>query len=131
MSEEDNINEKKILTSRIVFGVLMFIGECMSLLPFLKCCSTKVKSDKHKIWFSIMSCFAAGLLVSISLIHILPEANETYEKILEAQPVSEEKGPHPFPIPYFMFQLGLFIMLTVNTLSGGAGHDHNHDHHHF
>ena len=47
------------------------------------------------MFFSLITCFAAGMLISISLCHILPEANDMYAthlKAVEAAHEAEEKA---------------------------------------
>ena len=42
--------------------------------------------------FSLITCFATGMLISVSLCHILPEANEMYADHLKAAHKAEEKA---------------------------------------
>jgi len=57
-----------------------------------------------------MSCFAAGMLLTLSICHILPEANEKYE---EMQLGKEHKG-HPFPLPFVLFLCGFLFLLFLD-----------------
>jgi hypothetical protein len=77
------------------------------------------------------------MLMSIAILHILPEANEMYHGVLEKEGKAEkirdlmraqnnkgkeeaeeheEEGGHSFPLPFVIFQAGFFLMLTVNTV---------------
>ena len=40
--------------------------------------------------FAALACFSAGLLMSMAILHILPEANEMYESVL----AKEKKAEH-------------------------------------
>jgi hypothetical protein len=65
---------------------MVMSGMCV-FIPYLNCC--KRDQDKHKdptstqrILFAVSACFSAGMLMSISILHILPEANEMYHGVL-------------------------------------------------
>ena len=72
-----------LLAARIGIIVIMILCGLFVLIPYLKCCK---KADKEggamsgqKIFFAVSACFSAGMLISISILHILPEANEMYK----------------------------------------------------
>lgn len=78
-----------------------------------------------------MTCFAAGMLLTISIVHIMPEANALYADYLKE---SEEHDNHrlleendhndhqdkeeghgsEFPLPYVIFLLGFMLMLILD-----------------
>lgn len=144
MSEEAAPTDESMIGPRIVISVCMILAACVVFLPFTKRCQTSKDEPKNScksISFSLSACFAAGMIISISLLHILPEASEKFEGILEkrqkeyeAREVAEAKdhgetapdhhkhdehlklGGHEFPLPYLLFQVGFFFMLTINTV---------------
>jgi hypothetical protein len=107
----------------------MALASMVSLVPFMERCKSKKNEPKdslRNVFFSLMACFAAGMIMTISLLHILPEAHEKYNGILaeklkereEAEVASHEEsvaahwghddhsgeaGSHQFPLPYLLF----------------------------
>jgi hypothetical protein len=93
MSEKD----EDLMGARIVIVVIMILSSCFVFLPFTKRCSRDKNESKticKKIFFTVSACFAAGLLMSISILHILPEANEMYEGVLAKWETEEEAAEH-------------------------------------
>ena len=80
----------KLQTFRIIMITFVFLAGACIFLPYIKCMRKKeeqrdpitplCKGRLHQ--FS--NCFAAGMLFSISLVHILPEAIEMYKTYLKA-----------------------------------------------
>ena len=71
----------------------MLISSCAVFLPFTKRCAhngTEPKNSCKHMFFAVSACFAAGLLMSISVLHILPESNEMYEGVLAKWEAAEE-----------------------------------------
>ena len=82
-----------IMTAKIVIVVVMLLCSCFVFLPFTKKCSSngnRKEGSGRNIFFAVSACFAAGLLMSISVLHILPEANEMYEGVLKKWEIEEE-----------------------------------------
>lgn len=78
-------------------------------LPF-----TKFANKKGGKLFDHMTSFAAGMLLSISVVHILPEATEMYQHYQEANP-SAFQGK--FPWPYVLFYFGFLFMLLLDQVA--------------
>lgn len=79
-------------------------------------------------FFALMTSFAAGMLLSISLVHIMPEASAIYREYKELghadhddhddhrrleEDEHEEEG---FPLPNVIFFLGFMIMLLLDQV---------------
>jgi len=70
-----------LVTPRIIICILLGIVGLFCLLPFhSKCKHTpgKKPSKGKALFYSVMACFAAGMLISIALVHIMPEATALY-----------------------------------------------------
>ena len=133
-----------VMGARIAIICVMLISGSFVFLPFTKKCAHNEKESKtscKNLFFAISACFAAGMLMSISILHILPEANEMYEKVVAVREAEEKakealeaathgetagdhdkhdehagEGGHSFPLPFFIFQAGFFLMLTMNLI---------------
>lgn len=71
--------------------------------------------------FSLCNCFAAGMLLSISMMHILPEAKMiymSYLEVLEKEMKTDDKDEHAqhsgFPLPFVLFFSGFVFMLMLD-----------------
>jgi len=85
----------------------------------------------------MLTCFAAGMLLTISIVHIMPEATAMYAEYLEEHEKEEageaahrllaeeehddhgdEEEEHKvgFPLPYVIFLLGFMIMLILDQV---------------
>ena len=85
-----------LMGARIVIIVVMILSGLFVFLPFTKRCAKTGNEDKNSckhVFFSVSACFAAGLLMSISVLHILPESNEMYEGVM-AKWEAEEEAAH-------------------------------------
>ena len=80
-------------------------------------------------FFSMLTCFAAGMLLTISLAHILPEATAMYGEYLEHLEEEGETGHRlleekkhdeheegKFPLPSIIFFLGFMFMLLLDQI---------------
>ena len=84
ISPEDT---KSIVIIKIVIIVLLLLAGLFVFFPYSqvqpKNENTGIKQDKKKDcckgrFFSISNCFAAGMLISMALCHILPESEGMY-----------------------------------------------------
>ena len=142
LTPEDNSGD--LMIARVVIIVIMLLSSSFVFLPFTKRCEynkSESKSSGKNLFFAVSACFAAGMLMSISILHILPEATEMYEGVTakwaaeaEVREAAEAlahgetaeahaddddhagEGGHGFPLPFFIFQAGFFIMLTMNLI---------------
>jgi zinc transporter ZupT len=58
-------------------------------------------------WMGISNSFAAGVFLAIGLTHLLPEAHETFEELLNKDKESEDRI---FPYPFFICVLRCQIL---------------------
>jgi hypothetical protein len=70
------------------------IGASSILLPYIECLNNYFKKNKgedgrdkepnicRQYFYSFSSCFASGMLLSMSLIHTLPETASSYQEYL-------------------------------------------------
>ena len=65
----------------------------------------------NKRFLSLLNCFSAGIFVGMSLVHILPEADEIFTEW------AEENGyEKPFPVPYVLVFVGYVLILIVDRV---------------
>ena len=94
---EHDEEESKLLIFRLVVIALMIIASLALFIPYLSCLSNQTnKTQRNRIgtndalansknkckskFLSLSVCFAAGMLISMSLCHILPESVEMYSE---------------------------------------------------
>ena len=112
--DEHDEEESKLLIYRLVVIALMIIASLAIFIPYLSCLNdhtkqnqierntvntiqgnsnskNKCKSKFLKIkFFSLSVCFAAGMLISMSLCHILPESVEMYSAYTKSSQHEEQ-----------------------------------------
>ena len=71
----------------------------------------KNKKKTEKI-LSFLNCAAGGVLLGVSIVHVLPEAGEHINEAV-----------NDFPLSFYITFFGLIIMVSLVKLGG-----HNHDH---
>ena len=110
----------KLVYIKIVVCILIFIAECFVFFPYKiqnrkdGCCGGK--------FFTMLTCFTAGMLLTISLAHILPEATSLYGEYLKhaghahrlLQGEDNKDGHGTFPLPEFVFYAGFMLMLLMD-----------------
>lgn len=73
---------------------------------------------------SLITCFAAGMLLSMSLCHILPEAIKMYEASKkggheeenEDGDDDEHENEGDFPLPNIIFLIGFMSLLLIDQV---------------
>jgi zinc transporter 1/2/3 len=114
--------------------VLFFIALGAGLVPIkVKACARNVEV------LGIANAFAGGVFLSIALMHILPEAVETYEHYLNPDHDHYFKwksgvpnhGDAAFPVPYFLVFCGYVLILLVDKVLFDTHSlvDHGHEDH--
>ena len=76
------------------------------LLPYLL-----IKNKSIDKMLSYLNCASGGVMLGVSLLHILPETGEA---------MNEQVGD--FPLSYCITFLGIILMVLILAL----GHDHHH-----
>jgi zinc transporter ZupT len=68
------ISSKQVQNIKTIFLILYLLITYLGILPYaISACRTSSKV------LSFMNCFAAGVFISIALIHLLPEAAEQWD----------------------------------------------------
>jgi len=112
-----------ILTAKIVAMVLTgIIPIILGLIPWKAGKHVNRSNRWHQIIISFLLCFGGGVLIGLSLLHMLPEVRES----LEVQFPEEEQLAETFLcVGFFLIYL---IEELVHTVCGqGHGHGHSHE----
>ena len=115
--EETDKNQKYVYIKLISLFIILIIGVIFGLLPyFIKSCRKNLEC------LSLVNSFAGGLFLGIGLFHILPEANEKFEKYEKLKDV---------PLAYFLAFISYALILFVERVAfDGHSLIKNHNHHH-
>ena len=98
-------------------GVDVKTFKIIMLFVMLACCFTALipKSvpacGKNETILSLLNCFSAGIFLSMSLVHITPEAVEIYAIYTAKQEVERA-----FPLPYVCFFGGYLLVLLIDRV---------------
>lgn len=80
---------------------------------------------KSESALSYLNCFSAGMFLAIALIHMMPEAVESYDEYSK-----EMEMTRPFPIPFACMFCGYLIVLLVDQVIMHKLVDLHVGHHH-
>ncbi|XP_050293462.1 zinc transporter ZIP1-like [Anthonomus grandis grandis] len=108
------------------FVALVTLGVGSILVGLLPACFSRHSRNRWPLFLSSLLCFGGGVLLSTSLVHILPEVKESVKK--EYKPYAE-----------LMFCAGFFILYIMDEIvhffyGEAAGHSHHNgqqSNHHF
>ena len=110
-------NKENITLKLISLIIILIIGVIFGLIPyFIKSCRQNVKC------LNLVNTFAGGLFLGIGLFHILPEANEKFEKYKKLEDI---------PLAYFLSFISYAVILFVERVAFDGhsllnGEHHNH-----
>lgn len=99
----------KVVSLIILFVLTMIFG----LLP-LKIIShidTSVLGSRAQLWLSRLNCFAGGVFLGSTLLHLLPEVREQLEVVFATSSYKTH-----FPYPEFMAGCGFFLVFFLEHL---------------
>ena len=100
------LTKEQVSTFKIVFIFVYLAITYIGILP-----NVIGSCKNNQTTLSFMNCFAAGVFLSIALIHLLPEGGEQYVTW------ADEKGyKEPFPLPYTVIFLGYLIAVTFDRI---------------
>ena len=109
--------------------ILFFFTFIFAYLPFF------ISSFKtNKLLASLANCFAGGIFLCAGLLHIIPEAQESWEKATAVKPTPKEltHGSHEdgeaFPWIGFAIMSSFSVILLVDRVLL-PGHHHPHEEH--
>ena len=91
--------QKYIILEKIGLSAIMLFE------VILVCWKFSAYIAKQKTANILINCFAAGIFISMGIVHILPEALETFYRI---KPESE------FPVPALMSLVGFIFVLFIS-----------------
>ena len=98
-------------------GVNVKTFKIIMLFVMLACCFTALipkavpACGKNETILSLLNCFSAGIFLSMSLVHIAPEAVEIYGVYVAQQDVERA-----FPLPYVCFFGGYLLVLLIDRV---------------
>nr|NP_001299214.1 zinc transporter ZIP2 [Papilio xuthus]BAM20083.1 zinc/iron transporter [Papilio xuthus] len=99
----------EVSTAKAISMVALGVGSFIT--GMIPACFTEGARRRHPLFISTLLCFGAGVLLSTSLVHMLPEAREKLPKYSE-----------------LMLCIGFFIVYFVDEMVhlfyGGMGHNH-------
>ncbi len=75
-------SDDNVMNARIIITVLLLLVGMFVYVPFMdrfKHQPGKKPSSTKKMFYSICACFAAGMLLSIAMVHIIPESDALYK----------------------------------------------------
>ena len=96
LEEEDHDEElspadkSTVRTVKIIVMIVLLLAGCFVFFPFSRVVNNKKTGCCKGAFFGMLTSFAAGMLLSLSFMHILPEAAGIYKKIIAAEHKAEE-----------------------------------------
>ena len=100
------ISSKQVQNIKTIFLILYLLITYLGILPYaISACRNSSRV------LSYMNCFAAGVFISIALIHLLPEGAEQYDGW-----AAENEIDDPFPLLYTMAVIGVLIAIIVDRV---------------
>jgi len=116
------------MVSSVLVGKLVALGLIPMVDIFFAVMPLKLKnvSPNHTL-LCFFNFFVSGLLLTGSLVHVLPEALASIfeSKLEEHAPLNEG-----FPLIGLAFILGFFFVSSIENIIGVAGHGHTDEHEH-
>ena len=109
----------------IISGILLLVS-AVFFLPFASCCRKKrdaVESEEEQKstykckgrCIQFMNCFAGGVLLSLALIHVLPETQTSYTKYLKDNKRKNFFFEN-FPFVYCLLLIGFLLILCLDQV---------------
>lgn len=94
-------------------------------LPYNEKLANGNSKTKSKVQ-SLSNCFASGLLLGMSLIHILPETSDKYNDFMKEEEGTHAESAdehdhkhdheHSIPVPFILFLCGFLFMLLMDQV---------------
>lgn len=105
-AHHEALTASQIKTFKIVFLFVYLLISYLGLLPrVLGSCR------RSKAALSFMNCFAAGVFLSIGLIHLIPEGNDQYDGWAAEEMISD-----PFPLYYTLTFVGILASVLIDKV---------------
>ena len=101
----------KVMIIFIVLGISLLFGLVpLKIVNKLKFNSHTSRSRTQRV-ISLLNCFAGGVFLATTFLHLLPEVKEGMEALLEERGVETS-----FPITEFMVTGGMFVIMFIEHL---------------
>lgn len=118
----------KLQTYRIIMMSAMAVASFLLFIPFLPSCRTTAQSESENTTLickgrsiQFLNCFAGGIILSLTLCHILPESLDAYKQFKAS---NEPYLCANFPYIQVLVVVGfLFLLLLDQVLFKPAGLD--------
>ena len=103
------------ITKVIIIFIMLFISLLFGLVPIkvvgrLKLNGHRARPKTQRI-ISLLNCFAGGVFLATTFLHLFPEVKEGMEALLK-----EEGVDTPFPITEFTITGGMFVIMFIEHL---------------
>jgi len=106
--------------------ILVLLSGCFVFFPYSRFVNNNKKDGCcGGVFLKLMTCFAAGMLLTLSIVHIMPEAMGIY-KAYQIEMMEESEGDHrrrrmlaegeidDFPVPSVIFFCGFMTMMFLD-----------------
>ena len=104
---------------KAILMVVMLLMHLLGLIPTIKC-NTSCCISKEPL--SFLNCFAAGIFLSMALVHMLPEALEIHSSWAKKQKIDRA-----FPIPVVIFIGGYLLVMAFERAITSRYAKNHHD----
>ena len=78
-AKTEQVEKEILLKIKILVMILVLISGCFVFFPYSKFVNNKKDGCCKGVFLKLMTCFAAGMLMALSIVHILPEAAGIYK----------------------------------------------------
>lgn len=137
-------DKSTVRTVKIIVMIILLLAGCFVFFPFSRFVNNKKAGCCKGAFFGMLTSFAAGMLLSLSFVHILPEAAGIYKELVAAEHKAEEAAEaaakaakvaavaaakagkrlleeeehgeegESFPLPNVIFFIGFMLMLFLD-----------------
>lgn len=74
------------------------------------------------------AAFSGGLFLSVGIIHLLPEAAESFDEYFDSLMKEDEEPSEHFPFAYTIAICSFALILFIEKVAIGHSHSHGDDH---
>lgn len=83
---DELVERETLLNIKIIVMILVLLSGCFVFFPYSRFVNnTKKDGCCRGVFLKLMTCFAAGMLLTLSVVHIVPEAMGIYKAYLYEQ----------------------------------------------
>ena len=103
--------------------VLLVSSAVSTALPVLLSLKFSKSVKKEPLWrkllLSSLNCFAGGVFLGVTFLHLLPELSETWDIILS------DVWPSEYPFNEFLVVMGFFLILVIEQIAHTCQYENN------